>query len=58
MWTGSDDGLIQVTTDGGAKWTNVTPPAIKPWTRIFNIDAGHFDNLTRTPRRTRCGSTT
>jgi len=46
IWAGTDDGNIQVTTDGGATWTNVTPPAIKPWTRIFNIDAGHFDNLT------------
>jgi photosystem II stability/assembly factor-like uncharacterized protein len=46
IWAGTDDGNIQVTTDGGAKWTNVTPSAIKPWTRIFNIDAGHFDNLT------------
>ena len=26
-------------------WTNVTPPSIKPWTRIFNIEAGHFDPL-------------
>jgi len=23
----------------------VTPPSIKPWTRIFNIEAGHFDPL-------------
>src|SRR5205085_6564904 len=46
IWAGTDDGVIQVTMDGGAKWTNVTPPQIKPWTRIFNIDAGHFDNLT------------
>jgi photosystem II stability/assembly factor-like uncharacterized protein len=46
IWTGTDDGVIQVTTDGGAKWTNVTPPSIKPWTRIFNIDAGHFDTGT------------
>jgi len=46
IWAGTDDGNIQVTTDGGAKWTNVTPPAIKPWTRIFNIEAGHYDNLT------------
>jgi photosystem II stability/assembly factor-like uncharacterized protein len=46
IWAGTDDGVIQVTTDGGAKWTNVTPPQIKPWTRIFNLDAGHFDNLT------------
>jgi photosystem II stability/assembly factor-like uncharacterized protein len=46
LWAGTDDGNIQVTIDGGAKWTNVTPPQIKPWTRIFNIEAGHFDNLT------------
>ncbi len=46
LWAGSDDGNVQVTTDGGAHWTNVTPAAIKPWTRIFNVDAGHFDNGT------------
>jgi photosystem II stability/assembly factor-like uncharacterized protein len=46
LWAGTDDGNIQVTTDGGATWTNVTPPAIKPWTRIFNMDAGHFDART------------
>lgn len=46
IWTGSDDGFVQVTMDGGATWTNVTPPAVKPWTRIFNIDAGHFDRNT------------
>jgi photosystem II stability/assembly factor-like uncharacterized protein len=45
IWTGSDDGNIQVTQDGGLTWTNVTPKAIKPWTRIFNIEAGHFDSL-------------
>jgi len=27
IWTGSDDGLIHVTRDGGENWTNVTPPA-------------------------------
>ena len=46
LWAGTGDGLIQLTMDGGAKWTNVTPPAIKPWTRIFNMDAGHFDTRT------------
>ncbi len=25
IWTGSDDGLVQLTRDGGATWTNVTP---------------------------------
>ena len=43
LWAGTDDGNIQVTTNGGRAWSNVTPAAIRPWTRIFNIDAGHFD---------------
>lgn len=46
LWAGTDDGNIQMTMDGGTKWTNVTPTAITPWTRIFNIDAGHFDTST------------
>jgi len=46
LWAGTDDGNIQVTVNGGASWTNVTPAAIKPWTRIFNIEAGHFDAQT------------
>jgi photosystem II stability/assembly factor-like uncharacterized protein len=46
LWAGTGDGLLQVTTDGGAKWTNVTPPQMKPWTRIFNMEAGHFDAKT------------
>ena len=46
LWAGTGDGLIQLTTNGGLKWTNVTPPQIKPWTRIFNMDAGHFDTAT------------
>ncbi|HSU92199.1 MAG TPA: hypothetical protein VLI43_00720, partial [Gemmatimonadaceae bacterium] len=46
LWVGTDDGTIQTTANGGATWTNVTPPQIKPWTRIFNIEAGHFDDRT------------
>ena len=46
LWAGTGDGLIQVTTDGGTKWANVTPPQIKTWSRIFNMDAGHFDTKT------------
>jgi photosystem II stability/assembly factor-like uncharacterized protein len=26
IWTGSDDGLVHVTLDGGKHWRNVTPP--------------------------------
>ncbi|MGI9541901.1 MAG: glycosyl hydrolase, partial [Cyclobacteriaceae bacterium] len=28
IWTGSDDGLVQYTRDGGANWTNVTPKGL------------------------------
>jgi photosystem II stability/assembly factor-like uncharacterized protein len=48
IWAGTDDGLIQLTRDGGATWKDVTPPAVKakPWSKISIIDAGHFDSLT------------
>ena len=46
LWAGTDDGNIQMTADGGATWKDVTPAAIAPWTRIFNLDAGHFDTRT------------
>jgi len=46
LWAGTDDGNIQTTADGGKTWRNVTPPEIQPWTRIFNIEAGHFDTRT------------
>ena len=26
IWVGTDDGLVQLTRDGGKHWTNVTPP--------------------------------
>lgn len=31
LWTGSDDGLINVSKDGGKSWSNVTPPGIPKW---------------------------
>ena len=45
LWAGTDDGLIHVTTDGGAHWTDVTPPALRaaPWSKISIMDASHFD---------------
>ena len=46
IWAGSDDGALQVTHDGGITWANVTPKQITPWTRIYNLEAGHFDNMT------------
>src|SRR5579859_843215 len=46
LWAGTDDGNIQTTADGGLTWKNVTPAGVTPWTRIFNIEAGHFDTRT------------
>ncbi|HLI18552.1 MAG TPA: hypothetical protein VKV22_09805 [Rhodanobacteraceae bacterium] len=43
IWAGTDDGLIWVTHDGGKHWDNVTPPQLKPWWRVFSLDASHFD---------------
>jgi photosystem II stability/assembly factor-like uncharacterized protein len=42
IWTGSDDGLIQLTRDGGITWKNVTPKDIGDFTRISLVEAGHF----------------
>jgi hypothetical protein len=43
IWTGSDDGLIHVTRDGGKTWTNVTPKEMPDFGRVSQIDASVFD---------------
>jgi len=43
IWTGTDDGLIWVTRDGGASWTDVTPPELGPWAKVALMDASHSD---------------
>jgi photosystem II stability/assembly factor-like uncharacterized protein len=43
IWTGSDDGLIHVTRDGGKSWTDVTPKAMPRWIMINSIDPSPFD---------------
>jgi hypothetical protein len=43
IWAGSDDGLVQVTRNGGREWKNVTPPDVQPFTRINIIDASPHD---------------
>lgn len=46
IWAGTDDGLVQLTTDGGQSWKDVTPPGLSSWDKISQIDAGHFDART------------
>ncbi|HEY2120850.1 MAG TPA: hypothetical protein VGH37_16795 [Candidatus Acidoferrum sp.] len=43
IWAGTDDGLIHITRDGGKNWKNVTPPQLKPWSKVSVIEASHFD---------------
>ena len=39
LWSGSDDGLVHVTRDGGRNWQDVTPRDLPPFTRISLIEA-------------------
>jgi len=42
IWAGTDDGLVQITRDGGAHWTNVTPHDWQKYGRVEEIDASPF----------------
>jgi photosystem II stability/assembly factor-like uncharacterized protein len=46
LWAGTDDGLIWLTRDGGKKWSDITPPALTPWSKVTQISASHFDDVT------------
>jgi photosystem II stability/assembly factor-like uncharacterized protein len=43
IWVGTDDGLIQVTEDGGAHWKNVTPAGMGDRPLISLIEASAHD---------------
>lgn len=45
IWTGSNDGQVNITRDGGKNWTNVTKniPNLPPWGTVENIEPSHFD---------------
>jgi photosystem II stability/assembly factor-like uncharacterized protein len=43
IWAGTDDGLIYITQDAGKSWQNVTPPELRPWSKVSIIEASHFD---------------
>jgi photosystem II stability/assembly factor-like uncharacterized protein len=42
IWTGSDDGLVHVTQDGGKTWSKVTPKEMPDFGRVSQIDASSF----------------
>ncbi|MDC7995076.1 VPS10 domain-containing protein [Altibacter sp. HG106] len=43
IWTGSDDGLIHVTRNGGKDWTDVTPKGMPEWMMINSVEPSVFD---------------
>lgn len=45
IWTGSNDGQVQVTRDGGKNWTNVTKniSGLPAWGTVMNVEPSHFD---------------
>ena len=45
IWTGSDDGFVQLTRDGGATWKNVTPKGL-PECLINAVEVSPFDKAT------------
>jgi photosystem II stability/assembly factor-like uncharacterized protein len=46
LWAGTDDGKLWVTRDGGKRWADITPPAVTPWSKVTQLDASRFDDLT------------
>jgi photosystem II stability/assembly factor-like uncharacterized protein len=42
IWTGSDDGLVHVTLDGGKNWKNVTPPMSPKLNMINAVEVSPF----------------
>ncbi len=45
IWTGSDDGFVQLTRDGGKTWSNVTPNGLAECL-INSIEVSPYDNAT------------
>jgi photosystem II stability/assembly factor-like uncharacterized protein len=42
LWAGTDDGLVQLTTDDGKNWSNVTPK-MPEWSTVDLIEASPSD---------------
>jgi hypothetical protein len=48
IWAGTNDGVVQITRDGGKNWTNVTAnlPGMPEWGTVSNIEASRYDAAT------------
>ncbi len=43
IWAGTDDGLVQLTRDGGQRWEDVTPKTMPEWGTVSMIEASPHD---------------
>jgi photosystem II stability/assembly factor-like uncharacterized protein len=43
LWTGSDDGLVHISQDGGKNWENVTPKGMPEWMMINSVEPSVYD---------------
>ena len=48
IWVGTNDGLVQLTRDGGKTWTNITAnlPDLPPWGSVRCIAPSRYDAAT------------
>jgi photosystem II stability/assembly factor-like uncharacterized protein len=46
IWVGTDDGLVQVTTDDGKHWSRVEPKDVDPYGRVETVAPSPFDAAT------------
>lgn len=43
IWTGSNDGVVSVTRDGGKTWNNVTPKKLPKGGRVESVEPSQFN---------------
>ena len=43
IWVGTNNGLVQITTDNGATWQNISPPGLQKHSEVTMVEASHFD---------------
>lgn len=41
LWVGTDDGLVQLTRDGGTHWQNVSVADLAPYGRVETVEPSH-----------------